>query len=105
MQRGLTDARLGGQVVKKRVAVSGAGKRGGARTLVAFRDSEKAFFIYGYAKIERANVCHKELQALTLLAKELLSFPAQVLARASQAGELIEIELNDYGQENTGYGL
>jgi hypothetical protein len=37
MEQGLVDARLGGQVVKKRVALPGRGKRGGTRTLVAFK--------------------------------------------------------------------
>jgi hypothetical protein len=35
MVRGLLDADLGGDVVKKRVALPGRGKSGGARTLVA----------------------------------------------------------------------
>lgn len=92
MQRGLIDARLGGHVVKKRVAVRGAGKRGSTRTLIAFKQDEKAFFVYGFAKNERANVSKKELQALKLLARELLSYTAQELARAQLAGELFEIE-------------
>jgi hypothetical protein len=50
MERGLIDARLGGEVVKKRLALRGRGKRGGVRTLVAFRQGEKAFFIFGFAK-------------------------------------------------------
>ena len=35
MAQGLIDADLGGGIVKKRVGLSGRGKRGGARTLVA----------------------------------------------------------------------
>lgn len=97
MNQGLVDAYLGGQVVKKRVALPGRGKRGGARTLVAFRQDEKAFFIYGFAKNERANVSGKELEALMLLAKEFLSYPTASLTKAIQAGELIEIEVNDDG--------
>jgi hypothetical protein len=53
MKQGLVDAELGGQVVKKRVALPGKGKRGSTRTLVAFRQGDKAFFIYGFAKNER----------------------------------------------------
>ncbi len=56
MKYGLIDAKLGGQVVKKRVALPGRGKRGSSRTLVAFKQGDKAFFIYGFAKNERANV-------------------------------------------------
>jgi hypothetical protein len=97
MERGLIDERLGGQVVKKRVALVGRGKRGSARTLLAFKQREKAFFIYGFAKSERSNVSDRELQALKRLAKELLNYPAPVLSDAIRAGELIEIKVNDDG--------
>ena len=97
MQQGLIDARLGGQVVKKRVALPGRGKRGSIRTLVAFRQGDKAFFVYGFAKNQRGNINDKELRALKLLAKELLNYPAASLARAMKAGELIETEVNDDG--------
>ena len=97
MEQGLIDARLGGQVVKKRVALPGRGKRGSTRTVVAFRRGDKAFFIYGFAKNEPANVSEKDLRALKLLAKELLNYSAATLTRAMQAGELIDIEVNDDG--------
>jgi hypothetical protein len=97
MEQGLIDARLGGHVVKKRVALPGRGKRGGARTLVAFKENDKAFFIFGFAKNERANVSNDELNALKLLAKELLNYPAATIRKAVEAGELIEIEMNDDG--------
>jgi hypothetical protein len=97
MERGLIDAQLGGQVVKKRVALPGRGKRGSARTVVAFKQGDKAFFIYGFAKNERGNVSEKELQALKLLAKELLGYTATSLSKALKAGELIEIEEDDDG--------
>lgn len=97
INQGLVVAHLGGQVVKKRVALPGRGKRGGARTLVAFKQGQKAFFVYGFAKNERANISTNELKALKLLAKEILSYPAASLTKAIRAGELIEIEVNDYG--------
>lgn len=97
MEQGLIDARLGGQIVKKRVALPGRGKRGSTRTLVAYKKGNKAFFIYGFAKNERTNVSDKELRSLKLLAKELLNYVAPALGQATQAGELIEIEVNDDG--------
>jgi hypothetical protein len=97
MEKGLIDAKLGGQVVKKRVALPGRGKRGSTRTLVAFRQGNKAFFIYGFAKNERANISDKELLALKMLAKELMGYTAAALTKATKAGELIEIEVNDNG--------
>ena len=97
MEQGLIDARLGGLVVKKRVALPGRGKRGGARTLVAFRQGNKAFFVYGFAKSERVNVSEKELRALKMLAKELMNYTAAALTKAMNASEMIEIEVNDNG--------
>ena len=97
MEKGLIDAKLGGQVVKKRVALPGRGKRGSTRMLVAFRQGNKAFFIYGFAKKERTNISDKELRALKMLAKELMSYTTATLTKATKAGELIEIEVNDNG--------
>ena len=58
MNDGLWDASLGGQVYKKRVALAGRGKSGGARTLVAFISKDKAVFMYGFAKNQhQGNSC------------------------------------------------
>jgi hypothetical protein len=65
INQGLVDARLGGQVVKKRVALPGRGKRSNARTVLAFKQGEKAFLVYGFAKNQRAKIStSKEERAL-----------------------------------------
>ena len=69
MARGLVDADLGGHVVKKRVALPGKGKSGGART----------------------NIDKDELKALQEVAQELLGFNDQQLEAALAAGELVEV--------------
>lgn len=94
MENGLIDAELGGHVVKKRVALPGRGKRGGTRTLVVYQQANKAFFVYGFAKSERANISDKELKALKLLATQLLGYTNPALVKAIEAGELIEV-IND----------
>ena len=94
MENGLIDAALGGHVVKKRVALPGRGKRGGSRTLVVYQEADKAFFVYGFAKNERANISDKELKALKLLATQLLGYTNPALVKAIEAGELIEV-IND----------
>ena len=94
MENGLIDAELGGHVVKKRVALPGRGKRGGSRTLVVYQQAAKAFFVYGFAKNERANISDKELKALKLLATQLLGYTNPALVKAIEAGELIEV-IND----------
>jgi hypothetical protein len=87
----LYDASLGGSVYKKRVAIANRGKSGGVRTLIAFRKGENIFFMYGFAKNQQANIKVNELKALKLLAKQLLSFNEQELAKAVNAAELIEV--------------
>ncbi len=60
MKKGLYDANLGGGLYKKRVAIQGKGKRGGFRTIVAFKREKATFFIYGFAKNIRENIAEKE---------------------------------------------
>lgn len=94
IERGLIDADLGGHVVKKRVAVGGRGKRGGVRTLLAYKSGDKAFFVYGFAKSARANVSTDELKALKHLAKELMNYSDKTVTKAIRHGALIEVENN-----------
>ena len=91
MAHGLIDADLGGHLVKKRVALPGRGKRGGARTIVATRLADRWFFLYGFGKNERANIDKEELKFLQETAKELLAFDDRQLAIALSAGEIVEI--------------
>lgn len=92
MEAGLVDAELGGQVVKKRVPLDGRGKRGGARTLLAYRQGDKAFFVYGFAKNERDNIDARELKALKQLAAIQLGLSPAQLKHAVKAGTLIEVK-------------
>ncbi len=90
IEHGLLDANLGGRVYKKRVGVQGRGKRGSVRTLLAFKVEEKACFMYGFAKNQRANISDKELHALKRLAAEIMAYSDEALEQALHAGELSE---------------
>lgn len=91
MAEGLVDADLGGNVVKKRVALPGQGKRGGARTIVATRMADRWFFLYGFGKNERSNIDKDELKVFQEMARELLAFDDQKLALAVSTGEIVEV--------------
>lgn len=91
MAQGLVEADLGGHVYKKRVGLPGRGKRGGARTLLAFRIGNRAVFLYGYAKNERDNIDAQELKALKRLAAEVLGWTEAQLDVALTQGKLIEV--------------
>jgi len=90
MAQGLIDADLGGNVVKKRIGLSGQGKRGGARTIVATKIADHWFFLYGFGKNERANIDKDELKVLQEVAKELLELNDRQLAAAMSRGEMME---------------
>lgn len=92
MEHGLIDAELGGHVVKKRVALAGRGKSGGARTLIAYLAGERAFFVYGFAKNTRANIKPKELEALKAYAAILLGYSEGDLDNAVKNSALNEVE-------------
>jgi hypothetical protein len=92
MSRGLVDADLGGHVVKKRVALPGQGKRGGARVIVATKLSDRWFFLFGFSKNEQDNIDSDDLKALRETAGQLLAFTDQQLLAALAANELTEID-------------
>ena len=94
MNQGLYDALLGGSVYKKRIPLQGRGKRGGARTILAFKKNNKAFYIYGFSKNQQKNISPKELAALKKLAKTYLNLSDDEISTSIKKGALIEV-VND----------
>lgn len=91
MEAGLVDARLGGGLFKKRVALPGRGKSGGARTIVAGNLRDRWVFLYGFAKKERDDIEDDELRALKRIADALLAIDQVALERAVKEGQLLEV--------------
>jgi len=91
MSQGLIEADLGGGLVKKRVGITGRGKRGGARTLIATNKNRRWFFVFGFEKNERSNIDAEELEALKELAAVLLVRTHEALEIALADGALKEI--------------
>jgi hypothetical protein len=73
IERGQIDADLGGGVVKQRIARPGKGKSKGFRTIILFRQSKRAVFVYGFAKGARANIRKDEEEAFKQAAKHVLA--------------------------------
>lgn len=91
MKTGLIDAELGKNLIKKRIALPGKGKRGGARTLLATNHKNRWFFIYGFEKNVKANVNATELNALGELASDLLALNDEQIEIAKEDKSLMEI--------------
>lgn len=73
IEQGLVDADLGGYVFKKRIPLPGSGKRSGARILLAYKAYERLFFMYGFAKNDKANISKTEKRALQEFSAELIN--------------------------------
>jgi len=91
MRKGLIDANLCRGVVKKRIALPGKGKTGGARTLVATNKRDRWFFLFGFEKTVRANITAEELQGLRIIAGQLLRMAPGQLDEAVRDNSLQEI--------------
>lgn len=91
-ERGLIDANLGGGIIKQRIARRGQGKSGGYRSLVAFYQGERAFFLYGFAKSGRQNISDKELETYKDAASVLLALSEEQLNTLVREGKLKEIK-------------
>ena len=95
------DADLGGGVFKQRVAREGGGKSGGFRTIIVFKAGQHSFFVYGFAKSDKANITPKELKALKAFATTLLALDAEALQKAGAAGEISEVRNDgEDGEQN-----
>jgi hypothetical protein len=87
----LHDGHLGGGVYKKRVGIRGKGKRGSVRTIIAFKISGHAFFMYGYAKNVKSTLSPKEKLIYKALAKNYFSMSDSKIKFLVSQGELIEV--------------
>lgn len=93
MAQGLIDANLGGHIYKKRISLQGRGKRGAARSILAYQIQEKAFFIFGFAKNEKATISDEELKIAKSFAKELLGYSSEQLDKLVKNGKLYEVKI------------
>lgn len=91
VEAGLVDGRLGGFLIKKRVPKSGAGKRGGYRTILAHRQGSRLFFMEGYAKNEKDDLEPNERSALVAAGDVYMKLTDAELDMAVDANKLLEV--------------
>ena len=96
-EKGLLDADLGGGLIKQRVARQGRGRSGGYRMIIGYRAKNRAVFLFGFAKNERANIDADELATWRSVATSLLSASDDQLDLAIESGEILEVT---YDPEN-----
>ena len=73
------------------MAREGGGKSGGYRTLIFFRQNERAMFAFGFAKSDRANLDAVELRTFKKAAKIVLALAQDQIDLEVQAGRMMEL--------------
>jgi hypothetical protein len=91
IESGLIDARLGGCLLKKRIAKGSRGKSGGFRTIVAHRRHDRLVFLYVFGKNERDNITEQERAALSEIGDEYMHLAADKLDALVAKGTLSEV--------------
>jgi hypothetical protein len=94
-EKGQIDADLGGGVIKQRIARPGQGKSKGYRTIIFFRRGVRAFFVYGFAKSQRANIDDDEKEKYKEAAKHVLALTEKHLAELLKRGDFVEVKANE----------
>jgi len=92
-EEGLIDADLSGGLIKQRIAREGQGRRGGYRTIIAYRAGQRAVFLLGFAKNERENLDSGELARWRAVGRVILEGDDNRIAAAIADGELTEVEV------------
>ena len=90
-ETGLIDADLGGGVIKQRLPREGQGRSGGFRSIVLFRQGNRAIFAYGFAKNQRENIGRPELKAFRKLSEVMLSLDDRALEAAISNGTMMKV--------------
>ena len=91
-EKGQIDADLGGEVIKQRIARPGQGRSKGYRTIILLRRGGKAFFEYGFAKSQRANIDDDEKEKYKEAAKHVLALTEKHLGELLKRGDFVEVK-------------
>ena len=91
LQNGLSSYNLGSGLYKVRVASQSSGKSGGFRTIIVYKENDKAVIVYGFAKNEQENLTKSELAAFKKLSKDILKQSSKDIQRAIELGVFIPL--------------
>ncbi len=88
----LGTSNLGYGLFKVRTPKIGQGKSGSFKTILVYKESDIAIFIYGFAKNEKENLDKEELRYFKKLAKDLLEIDRKKYLELEKLGNFISIK-------------
>ena len=95
MKNNLSIVNLGGGLFKVRVGSENGGKSSGYRTIVVYREDDRAVMIYGFMKKEQENLSTDELKSFKTLSKDILSLNDDMFNGAIEKNVFIKIGEKD----------
>ena len=95
MENNLSSVNLGGGLFKVRVASENGGKSSAYRTIVVYREEDRAVMIYGFMKKEQENLSPDELKSFKTLSKDILRLNDKSLIRAIEKNVFVKIGEKD----------
>lgn len=90
-ESGLCEANLGNHLFKKRIALQGKGKSGGARTILFYQKGKELIFCFGFSKNQQENLSDVQLKVLNKLSNFFQNINDEVVMKNIKHNELIGI--------------
>ena len=93
LEEGLSSSGLGNHLYKVRIKREHSGKRSGFRTIIVYKENDRAIFLYGFGKNEKENIDKVELQYFKKLGNDLLGLTTDQLKRSVMQEILFDLEV------------
>ncbi len=93
LEAGLSTSDLGSHLYKVRVKRSNSGKSSGFRTIIVYKENDRAIFLYGFGKNEKENIDKAELQYFKKLGNDLLALSNDQLKESIAQKILFDLEV------------
>ncbi len=92
LEDGLSTANLGSHLFKVRVKREHSGKSSGFRTIIVYKENDRAIFLYGFGKNEKQNIGKAELLYFKKLGNDLLALNSEQLEQSMKQKILFDLE-------------
>lgn len=93
LEVGLSSSGLGNHLYKVRIKREHSGKSSGFRTIIVYKENDRAIFLYGFGKNEKENIDKVELQYFKKLGNDLLRLTANQLKKYVMQEILFDLEV------------
>ena len=93
LETGLSAPGLGNHLYKVRIKREHSGKSSGFRTIIVYKENDRAIFLYGFGKNEKDNIDKVELKYFKKLGKDLLELTSDQLKKYVVQEILFDLEV------------